>query len=252
MLNVARLTALMSFLFATQVQAVSVSANTSFSQGQWMAAAQQAADDGNYLLAAEALHMQQYCPSSSQPKGQIWDAKLSAQSANYARQALQQKPTRQEALDANLLLAAMVGEQAQTTSNVAEVLRFARDSKNLYESTAEANPNDLLAQAVLATFYGRSYNRGGIVMGITKGSAKMAVARASKLFNSAPDNTKEQRLRKGWAASYIALAYEGLNDKRLQPYFEAAMTLGEQAGDAEGRCIANLSRVHLGRPITSY
>lgn len=45
---------------------------------------------------------------------------------------------------------------------------------------------------------------------------------------------------------------EGVNDRRNIEIFEAALKLGEAAGSAKGKCVANLARVHLGRAVNSY
>lgn len=241
---------LLACLSLASAQAASVQSLMNI--GDWRAASQQAAAEGDLLTAASALQLLQECPSAAQPKGLNWDYKLSTLGIEYLKKALSQKLSTTDAVDAYLLLAGHIGHQAVTTSAMAETLRAAKDSKDGFEKAVELNPNDTLAMATLAAYYGRSYSRGGMVIGVRKSDAQTTVSKAARLFNTTPDSTSAQQLRKGWAALRIAYAFEGMNDGKRVPYFNAAIKLGEQAGSAEGRCLANVARVHLKQPITQY
>lgn len=235
-----------------QSSAVAASAADLFAQGDWAAAAEQPVQDNDPLTGALAVHRLMECPAPARPKGQVWTYKQTAQAAAFARQALAGKLNDADRLQAYISLADNVGNQAQTTSNLAETLKLARDSKSAYESAVKLDSNDFLAAASLAIFYARSYFRGGVVIGVTKGEAQNLTTRAARLFNTAPDATKAQMLRKAWGAVRLGGAYEGLGDKKLVPYYEAAIKLGEASGTPSGLCAANVARVHLGRAITKY
>lgn len=222
--------------------------------GKWQAASDAAAASGDYELASRALHRLMECPSPAQPKGQQWNAVIAAKTVAMAQAALAQQP-----LDANqqrdtyLNLSAGLVLQAADTANMADALRLVKLGKDAYDAAMNATTpaNDALVLATYAAWHLRTASRGGIIVGANRATGRTLLSQAVKAFNAAPDATEEQRTRKAWVGLRIATAFESVNDKNLLPFFEATIRLGDQAG-AEGRCAANVARVHLRRPITRY
>ncbi|GAA5501010.1 hypothetical protein Dxin01_00741 [Deinococcus xinjiangensis] len=241
-------------MLSTPVLAQSAqSADQLFTAGRWQAAADQAVLEGNYNLASLAMMRLMQCPSADQPKGQNWTSDVASKSLAYARSALSKtnlsNAERAEALtnaaNAQGLLSIAKG------GNVTEVLREARTVKSMYETAVQLAPKDALIVGTFAVWHAKAANRGGIVLGATRNSTRAYVTQAMNNFNASPDASADQRTRKALAAVQIGTALEGLNDKNLLKFFEAAIVLGDN-GDASSRCAANLARVHLGRDISTY
>lgn len=230
-----------------------------WNQGKWSAAATQAAQEKDFLTAALALHRLQECPSPAQPNGQVWSEKLSAQGVAYTRAALNTPLNTDEKITAYLTLGNLLGLQAYdlTDGGVAvatlrDALSLVRQSKAAYESGLQLRPSDGLMASSYALWHARGYARAGAVIGASLTEARHWLYVGQQAFNRMPENNKAQMLDKAWTAFRLAVALESQRDKRMQPYFEAAIKLGEQAGNADGRCVANVSRVHLGRPVTNF
>lgn len=224
-------------------------------QGRWTEAAYQAETDKDYATAALMLDRLMECPSPSQPNGQHWDAALSKRGLALAQKAASVAQTPQQASDAQLMIATHVGHLAglaQENRNLAGALSGARDSKVAFEKAVQQMPQDLQVNSTYAMYLARSLGRGAFVLGISKGSAQMALSTSVRLFNTAPDATREQQLAKAVGALRIAEAYEGMSDIKLKPFFEAAIKLGLQAGGGEGRCLANVARIHLKQPLGDF
>lgn len=228
-------------------------------QGKWMAAADQAATEKDFITAAMAIHRLQECPNPGAPKGQVWNAKIAAQGAEYARAALAQNLNTQDKAEAYYNLGNLMGNQAADATSgtmgmdsVKQAISLGRESKAAYEQAMQLSPRDALIVATTAFFHGRGYARGGIVIGAKLSDARYLTSNAAQLFNQMPDQTKEQQTRKAWAALRIAESFESLNDKNMKPFFEAAIKLGDQTGGADGRCAANVARVHTGKTVTNF
>lgn len=224
-------------------------------QGRWMDAANQAEKDGDYLTASLALNLQMQCPSPTQPSGQVWSKPVAQRGAALAKKALTQPGVKKSS--AYNELGSHLGLIANSMiysgdKNFSELMGYTRDSKNAYDKAVNLDANYLNAVANLATFHAKTYKIGGIVFGASRGEAQLLISRSVKMFNQAPNNTPEQQILKGMDAVRIGTAMEGVNDSRSKDIFEAALRLGEAAGGARGKCVANLARVHLNRPITSY
>lgn len=231
------------------------SASDLMRQGRWQDAANQAVRENDFLTAATAMHRLQECPSPSQPKGQAWDQKVADQGIEYGRKAVAQNPRGQNAVDALIELSSSLGFQAAvppSVSNYPVILRSAKESGTTLDAAVRLNSSDLLATSTYAFWHTRAAARGGTFIGASMTQGKYWLSRGANVFNQTPDATPEQQLRKALGALRIAEAYESISDKRLTLYFEAAIKLGEQAGGAEGRCVANVARVHLNRPVTDF
>lgn len=244
-------TVLLSTVLLSTV-ALAASGDALLAQGQWAAAVRQATAENDLLTAAVALHFLQECPSPAQPQGEAWDSRLSGQAAGFARQLLKGKLNRADTLQAYLTLGDTSGNQAQVTANLIEKLRLARESRSAYESAVKFAPDDGLAQASLAVYYSLGAKNGGAVVGLTRSEAQSLTRRAALTFNQMPDGTRDQQLRKAWTAIRLGGAYEGLGDKQRLPVYEAAIKLGESSKTASGQCAANVARVHLNRPISTF
>ena len=234
-------------------QSAPQSAAKLFAAGRWQAAADQAVLEGDYNLASTAMMRLMQCPSSEQPKGQNWQADPASKGLAYAKSALN-KPNLSNEDRAEALMNAATHQgllDIFKLNNITEVLRDARSSKAMYETAVQLMPKDALIVGTYATWHSKMASKGGIVVGATRNTTRTYVAQAMAAFNAAPDATPEQRARKAMAATQIGTALEGLNDKILLKFFEAAISLGD-GGDADARCAANMARVHLGRPITTY
>lgn len=247
--------AFLALLSFTVAHAASATTSDLMRQGRWQDAANQAARENDFLTAATAMHRLQECPSPAQPKGQAWDQKVADQGIEYGRKAVAQNPKGQDAIDALIELSSSLGFQAAvppSLSNYPVILRSAKEAGTTLHAAVSLNSSDLLATSTYAFWHTRAAARGGSFVGASTTQGKYWIARATNVFNQTPDATPAQQLRKALGALRIAEAYESLNDKRLLPYFEAAIKLGEQAGGAEGRCVTNVARVHLKRPITDF
>lgn len=248
-----KIVATCTFLLSSLAQAATTT--DLIDQGRWMDAANQAEKEGDYLTAALALHLQMECPSPSQPSGQVWSKPLAMRGVDLAKKALNQ-PGLNKSVAYNLL-GAHVGLVANSmlyagSSNIAELMKYSKDSKNAFEKAVKEDASNLNALANLAVFHAKTYRTGGIVLGATRGDAQLLISRTVKLFNQSPNATREQQIQKGKDALRIGTAMEGVGDRRNSEIFEAAIKLGEAAGGAHGKCVANVARVHLGRAVTSY
>lgn len=184
---------------------------------------------------------------------------LARRGYELAKLAVKQCPAGPNAAEAYSQLGLQVGLVANVmamnganASNMSDLFKYSKESKAAFDKALQLDPNDTLALANLATFHAKTYRIGGVVYGATRGDAQLLVSRAAKRFNESPDATRAQQIDKGYAAVRIGTALEGLNAKKLQPYFEAAIKLGDQAGGARGLCAANLARVHLGRTVNDF
>lgn len=228
-------------------------------QGKWAAAAAQAADEKDFQTAALALHRLQECPSPTQPKGESRDVKLSIQGAAYARAALNNAQNKADKVEAYTHLGNLVGLQSYalsqggiSTTNMREGLNLARQSKAAYDAALQLDPNDPLLTSFYALWHARGYLRAGVVIGASLSEARHWLFVSQKAFNEMPEQTPAQVVNKAWVAFRIGGALESLRDTKMQPYFEAAIKLGDRVGTAEGRCAANVARIHMGRPITTF
>lgn len=199
------------------------------------------------------------CPSASQPKGENWSLPLARRGFELAKQALALNPSGQRAVETYGQLGSQVGLIANTlagsgtgVANLPETIRNAKESRGYYEKALALNPQDLLSLANLAVFHAASYRRAGFLLGASKGQAQTLLGRGITQFNAAPDATPEQALAKGYAALRLGRALTELGDPRARTLNEAALKLGEQAGEARGKCVANLARLQLGKPVSSY
>lgn len=239
-------------LFCGSVLAQSANPQALYNAGRWAEAASAAAKVGDYALAATAVNRDLECPSPDQPKGQAWDGDRAAKGVAYAQQQLASAKTNEERANALFNYGNLVGIQSITVINISEVLRMARENKKSYEQAIALAPNDMLYAATYAVWQSKAANRGGLVLGVTRNTARSAVNRAIALFNATPDGDSTGQAEKAYAATRIGMGLEGLNDPNLKKFFEVAIKLGDGAGTPFGRCAANLARVHLGRDITNF